>query len=116
MSFPRKRESREYLSGLYSKILYNFAYFKCFFWIPAFAGMTYSTFLEPCNNAGSTTRYDSETYTPNELPQPHFVLACGLLTLKYELPSSSIKSKTHSAMNFLEIGSITTIALFLVAI
>ncbi|MCC8369029.1 MAG: hypothetical protein LN573_03005 [Rickettsia endosymbiont of Oxypoda opaca] len=31
MSFPRKRESRKYLSELYSKFLYNFAYFKCFF-------------------------------------------------------------------------------------
>ncbi|WP_342270391.1 hypothetical protein [Rickettsia endosymbiont of Orchestes rusci] len=40
MSFPRRRESRKYLSELYSKFLYNFAYFKCFFWIPAFAGMT----------------------------------------------------------------------------
>ncbi len=56
MSFPRRRESREHLNELYSKILYNFAYFKCFFWIPAYAGMTYGTFLElykpvpPCHN------------------------------------------------------------------
>ncbi len=40
VSFLRKQESREYLNELYSKFLYNFAYFKCFFWIPAFAGMT----------------------------------------------------------------------------
>ncbi len=30
----------KYLSELYSKLLYNFVYFKYFFWIPAFAGMT----------------------------------------------------------------------------
>jgi hypothetical protein len=51
MSFLRKQESREYLSELYSKFLYNFTYFKCFFWIPAFAGMTYITFFDPSNNA-----------------------------------------------------------------
>ncbi|WP_342270506.1 hypothetical protein [Rickettsia endosymbiont of Orchestes rusci] len=37
MSFPRRRESRKYLSELYSKFLYNFVYFKCFFWILAFS-------------------------------------------------------------------------------
>lgn len=39
-------------------------------------------------------------YTEKELPQPHFALACGLLTLKYELPSSSIKSRVQSSINF----------------
>ncbi|WP_342257144.1 hypothetical protein [Rickettsia endosymbiont of Aspidapion aeneum] len=27
----------KYLSELYSKFLYKFVYFKCFFWIPAFS-------------------------------------------------------------------------------
>jgi hypothetical protein len=60
MSFPRRRESREYLNELYSKFLYNFAYFKYFFWIPAFAGMTYSTFFEPCTSV--KPRHDTIYY------------------------------------------------------
>ncbi|WP_342270805.1 hypothetical protein [Rickettsia endosymbiont of Orchestes rusci] len=37
MSFPLSRESRKCLSELYSKFLYNFVYFGCFFWIPSFS-------------------------------------------------------------------------------
>ncbi|WP_341793082.1 hypothetical protein [Rickettsia endosymbiont of Ceutorhynchus obstrictus] len=34
---PKGGNPEKYLNELYSKFLYNFAYFKCFFWIPTFS-------------------------------------------------------------------------------